>query len=432
MSSRAIAVPRAPAIPVAYLRRSHAQASNTGAVSHEIQRQKIETLAGEDAPRLVWIEDWGRSGRREKQNQRAAYAQLRRMLDAGEVSAIYTWSLSRLARSLTELNDLAHACADKGVPINCADGTSPDVSTSSGRLILSLLGAIHQYQAEWTQEAAANSLAVRRANGGVVGSTPYGAKDGEDPAILVEYFKAAGSFHQAAIALNAAGIMTRRGNRWTATTLGRILRRPDIGAAQNQPIRGVRAGRETRMFSKLLRCHCGAFPMTSMPNRPGVSYYCRAATLDPSHPYPRTIPEHRLLPWMQREALRFGSHGVEARNAGIKNQQKRARLEAERDALVPFIRDRRLSPGKIEEELTRIDSELAALGPVDRAIAEIVLTPVVRWDAEPGVVNTRLRAMWRHVQLGADLMPVSASWVLSKEEHEAAEDAQTAVIRANW
>jgi len=420
-----------PGTPVAYLRRSHAQASNAGTVSHEVQVQKVTELAGADGPRLRWIEDWGRSGQANKQRHRTAYADLRAMVEADQVSTIYTWTLSRLSRSLTELNDLAHLCAAHGVPIKCADGFSPDVSTTTGRLVLSLLGAIHQYQAEWTAEAAANTIAVRRARGDVLGTPPYGSQDGEDTSVLVAYFREAGSFLRAANALNAAGITPRRGGRWSATTLGRILRRPDVGAATYAPRRGVRAGRATRVFSGLLVCACGSF-LTSMPRRGTVAYYCRRATLDPTHPYPRTILEHKLLPWAQAEVIRgLGSHMLEIRYAD-QNVAVRAALEAKRARLMEAYLDMRFDKVVLDRMLTETDAELAALGQVDRAIAAVALKPAIRWDAPAGEINQRLRELWRSVQLGPDLRPVSANWYLSLEESAAAEDALAASLQETW
>lgn len=212
--------------PVAYLRRSKVDAGNAGAISHADQVERVTVLAGPDAERLLWLEDWGRSGQAKGQHKRADYAELRRMVAAGEVSAVYTWTLSRLARSLTELNDLAHLCADHAVPIKCADGFSPDISTATGRLVLSLLGAVHQYQAEWTAEAAAGAIAVRRSRGDRLGRVPYGEMPSESVQGIVDAFHQAGSFLGACKLLNAAGVPSRLGGPWHPLTVARILRRP--------------------------------------------------------------------------------------------------------------------------------------------------------------------------------------------------------------
>lgn len=434
-AARAAAPTRAAAStsrPVAYLRRSKVQTKNTGAVSHEVQVQKINELAGADAPNMKWIEDWGKSGQAKSQHRRTAYAELRTMVEAGNVSAIYTWTLSRLARSLTELNDLAHLCADHGVPIRCADGFSPDVSTPTGRLVLSLLGAIHQYQAEWTAEAAANTIAVRRARGDVLGALPYGALPGEDTATIVAAFQQAGSFLGACHALNAAGIKPRRGATWNVATVARILRRPEIAAAPHAKRQGARAGRATRLFSGLLVCgHCGD-TLTSMPRDRTVLYYCRRAHLDLRHPRPYTIREHRLVPWAKAEIIRgVGSHMLDIRYRD-RSTAIRAELEARRERVVNDYFDMTGDRNGVVTRLAAIDAELLALGEADKSIEAIALTPSIIWTAPPGEINARLRQLWRSVTLGPDLLPVSADWYLSRADRESAEDALTATLRESW
>ena len=431
-SSRPVAAAASSGRPVAYLRRSKVQAKNTGAVSHEVQVQKVTELAGADAPNLKWIEDWGKSGQAKTQHRRTAYAELRTMVEAGNVSVIYTWTLSRLARSLTELNDLAHLCADHKVPIRCADGFSPDVSTPTGRLVLSLLGAIHQYQAEWSAEAAANTISIRRERGDVLGAIPYGALPGEDTAKIVAAFQQAGSFLGACNALNAAGITPRRGGPWTVTSVARILRRPELAAAPRAHRQGARAGRATRLFSRLLVCgHCGV-TLTSMPRDGSVAYYCRRAHMDSRHPRPYTIREHKLVPWAKAEIIRgVGSHMLDIRYRD-RSMAIRADLEARRDRVVNDYFDMTGDKNGVVTRLAAIDAELLAIGEADRSIEAIALTPTIIWTAPPGEINARLRALWRSVTLGPDLLPVSADWYVSRAEYEAAEDALTATLREGW
>jgi hypothetical protein len=48
------------------------------------------------------------------------------------------------------------------------------------------------------------------------------------------------------------------------------------------------------------------------------------------------------------------------------------------------------------------------------AAAEVVdIPPVIDWEAwKPEDINAVLRAMWRHVELDADLMPVRVEWIV--------------------
>jgi hypothetical protein len=94
--------------------------------------------------------------------------------------------------------------------------------------------------------------------------------------------------------------------------------------------------------------------------------------------------------------------------------------------------DMRFDKVVLDRMLTETDAELAALGQVDRAIAAVALKPAIRWDAPAGEINQRLRELWRSVQLGPDLRPVSANWYLSLEESAAAEDALAASLQETW
>ena len=123
---------------VAYLRRSRVDARRTGAISYEQQMTAVRRLAeqhGDDPDALVVIEDWGKSGRAEKQHLRGGFARLEEMVRDGTATAVYAYSANRLARSLEALAKLAKACEAAKVPIRCADGYSPDVSTSTGRMV---------------------------------------------------------------------------------------------------------------------------------------------------------------------------------------------------------------------------------------------------------------------------------------------------------
>src|SRR4051794_11801924 len=113
--------------PIGYLRRSRVDTRKPGAMSHQQQREAIERIAaanGEDTNTLVWIEDWGKSGRAEKQHLRDGFGRLTEMVANGEATVIYSYSANRLARSLETLAKLAKACEAAGVPIRCADGYS--------------------------------------------------------------------------------------------------------------------------------------------------------------------------------------------------------------------------------------------------------------------------------------------------------------------
>ena len=177
--------------PVAYVRRSNAGTANgNGRVSFDAQRSAVLELAarrGDPEPELVV--EWGLSGADAASScggtgrggRRRAYRELRARIDAGQVSALYAYSLSRLARSTRELLDLAEACVAQGVPIRLAkegdiDGTSP-----SGRLYLTVLAAVSTFEAEVSAERAHDRNEQMRDRGAFIGRPPYGSllEDGQ-------------------------------------------------------------------------------------------------------------------------------------------------------------------------------------------------------------------------------------------------------------
>ena len=221
--------------PVAYLRRSSVNPRRPGAISHEAQLTAVRELAGADAERLRVLEDWGRSGRAERLHLRGEYHQLRDMIAAGDVSVLYSYSLSRLARSTRELLDLAEACRDVGVPIRLVKEGAIDAATATGRLTLTLLAAVAAWEAELAQERASESAAIRRARGDRLGAPGYGALPGEDMGAVVDAYDEAGSYLGAARLLAARGVPTRRG-LWHPYTVSEIVRRerPDLQPHQRR------------------------------------------------------------------------------------------------------------------------------------------------------------------------------------------------------
>src|SRR5437016_4298130 len=112
--------PAMPSRSVAYVRRSNASNGHgNGRISFDTQRAAVLELAarrGDPEPELVV--EWGLSGADAatafggsgRGGRRRAYRELRARIEAGQVSALYAYSLSRLARSTRELLDLAEAC----------------------------------------------------------------------------------------------------------------------------------------------------------------------------------------------------------------------------------------------------------------------------------------------------------------------------------
>jgi DNA invertase Pin-like site-specific DNA recombinase len=238
---------------IGYIRRSRVDSRRQGAISHEQQAEAIKALAlkeGDDPDSIVWIEDWGRSGAIDKQHLRHGFAQLETMVKSGQVETLYSFNMSRLARSLETLARLAHLCEANGVVIKCADGQAPDVGTATGRMVLGILGAVYEWQSSWTKERAIEGVAIKRAEGKWIGPAPFGHRvsDGllkpnpaEDINVVIETFKrTGGSYEHTARALSAQGVPTRSGKPWRDSSVKVMMLRvaPDLVEATKAGRRG--------------------------------------------------------------------------------------------------------------------------------------------------------------------------------------------------
>jgi DNA invertase Pin-like site-specific DNA recombinase len=404
---------------VAYLRRSRVDARRTGAISYEQQMTAVRRLAeqhGDDPDALVVIEDWGKSGRAEKQHLRGGFARLEEMVRDGTATAVYAYSANRLARSLEALAKLAKACEAEKVPIRCADGYSPDVSTSTGRMVLGILGSVYAWQAEWTQERAVEATAIRRANGAHLGPAPYGFRvvggrlvenDDEDPSVVLNAYRDAGrTYSGAARLLNEHGVPVRGGKGgtfWRVSTVRDMLRRTAPGETRSSVHRG-RPAAEPFLLAGLLRCPFDGKAMTGSHDRRRngwVAYECRDRVA-PGHPYPRSIAESKVLPWIEAEAARLAAPGsIAIPEDGYDDSIERLALEGLRGKVADAV---------IDAGLADLDAQRAARGDQIRRVVEVPLA--IEWEWPTDRINAILRAMWDRVELGPDLRPVRAEWTV--------------------
>lgn len=395
---------------VAYLRRSRVDTRRPGTLSHEQQLERIRAEAARHGDTdLVIVEDWGKSGREEKTHLRAGFAELERMVEKGEATAIYAYDLSRLGRSLVTVHRLTKRCAELGIPVRCADGFSPDVSNAQGRMVLNILTAIGQFYAESTQERMQSLTMMRRQRGDRIGPAPYGFRvrggklepdPTEDVARLLDAYRRAGSVQAAVRLLNAEGIPTRRGGRWQPSTLAQVLE--VAGAITRRPKAGRPATR-TFLLSGLLRCHCGATLTGRYVNRGAhVGYECKRARLDPSHGRPSSISEALVAPFVRDrvDGLDWGGDHAEMPAPAV----DRDALEARRRRVVDNYEDGVIDRAERNEKLAAIDAQITA---ASRSAVVAELPAAIDWTWPVEDVNRLLRLLVDRVELGPYLRPMA-------------------------
>jgi len=405
-------------IPVAYLRKSRVTLASPGELSHESQLAAVRGLAEQHGdPEPLILSDWSRSGRHGTR-RRPGYAELVRMIEAGEASAVYSYSLSRLSRSLRDFAELVDIAQRHNVPVRLAKDTM-NLTTASGRLNVNVLASVAAFEAEIAQERAQDTIAARRARGDAVGSAPYGSilragslePDPERPMepVLAAY-RETRSYAGAARILNATGAPAPRAAKWSGQGVRRVINRA-LPETQSDGTPGRKA-RHDFLLAGLLTCPCG----TTLTGRVSqqrrsygakeylyVAYICWRGRYDDAHPRPYMVNQTALLPWIKAEAARLRvPEAVEI----ARDDAKADALEGRRARTIEAFIDGLIDKGERDRRLAVIGDEIATI----EAVTTIEDVPAIDWTRPPETINQVLRALWRQVQMGPDLRPVSAEW----------------------
>lgn len=402
--------------PIAYLRKSRVTSDRH--VSWEVQEAEVRALAARHGDVDVEImSDWNRSGR--KTRSRPEYLKLRAMVAAGEVSAVYSYSLSRLGRSLSDLSSLIEECVAQGTAVRLVVD-AVDTSTASGRLLTNVLSSVAQFEAEVAQERAKDTITVRRARGDHVGSAGYGKRlvagrledhPGERVDDVVQAYRDAGGFSGAAKLLNARGVPTKvAGHAWDGVTVARIIRREARGEVAGKRIEPRVRQRGSFTLSRLLICPCGQVMTgrtTSHTTKygsygPYTSYQCYRGRYDAAHPRPYMVSESSIID-VVKERAEAQRAKLEGTYQDAVDQSERLALEDRRRRVIENYEDGLIDKVERDGKLVAIDDRLNL---VDAKAAVITVPPAIdweRWDAT--ALNAVLRSFWTRIELGPDLAP---------------------------
>jgi DNA invertase Pin-like site-specific DNA recombinase len=400
---------------IAYLRRSRVDETRTGAISFDAQETAVRLQAkrwGFDDLELVV--DWGRSGGRGKENRRAGYMKLRDLIEAGQVTDVFSYDLARLTRSLTEWTRLADLAADRGVRIHLVKEGDFDFSTASGEMLANILASVAQAVRRWASERSKETITALRARGASIGRKPYGSRPGEDLNLVTSAYREAGSFLGAARLLNERDVPNLKGKSWVPSAVAWILRQQAPELVLARPAVGGHGKPGRFALSGLVRCHCGRvmgpYRYRNGRNPTYTVYRCAGGRADPGHGRPYAVSDGALLPWAMDEAARLR---VPAGAAAITGQRsaERAKLDGRRSRILDMFeaghitreeREARLAP--VYEALERLDREAGA--------ATLATIPTIDWSWPPERLNAVLRALWAQIELGHDLRPVRAEWLV--------------------
>jgi DNA invertase Pin-like site-specific DNA recombinase len=163
---------------------------------------------------------------------RPSYDRMVSDYEAGQFDALICWDLDRLTRQPRQMEDWIERAEKRGLAIVTANGEA-DLTTDAGRLFARIKLAVARSEVD--RKGARQSRAQRqRAEMGrpakgvrLTGYTLAGeviADEAQLVRTIFDRFTAGDSLHGIAAWLQAEGFETRRGGRWSSSTVSSILR----------------------------------------------------------------------------------------------------------------------------------------------------------------------------------------------------------------
>jgi DNA invertase Pin-like site-specific DNA recombinase len=218
---------------IGYVRVSTERQAEQG-VSLEAQEAKIRAMATVQGAELFQvIVDGGESA---KNLNRPGLQRLIALVDSAKVGTVIVAKLDRLTRSVKDLCNLLELFEKRGVAL-VSVAESLDTASAAGRLVITIMAAVSQWEREAIGERTRDALRHKRTSGERVGNIRFGFRlspDGKhvepDPGeqgVLTEIRHLSQSGHTMrgiAAALNRQSLRTRRGSAWRLEHVARIIK----------------------------------------------------------------------------------------------------------------------------------------------------------------------------------------------------------------
>jgi len=214
-------------LAIVYVRVSSARQAAEG-LSLEAQERTLTASAKGAGYSVSLFSDSGKSGKslRTRSGLQAALVEL----NAGRASALYVARLDRLARSVSDLLGIVDQAIKNNWRLVLLD-LGVDTATPHGRLVLSMLGSVAEFERGLISERQKDVHAERRSRGDVWGVTKGNLPEtSQEVRALVSDLASSGlSLRAIAQELTDRKIPTTRGGvAWYASTVRALLNSPSI------------------------------------------------------------------------------------------------------------------------------------------------------------------------------------------------------------
>lgn len=356
--------------------------------------------------------------------QRPGYDALVRAFHAGEFDALVAWDLDRLTRQPRQLEDWIDAATENGLLLVTANGEA-DLGTDGGRMFARIKSSVAR--AEIERKGARQRRALRqRAERGrpplgprLTGYTSDGRVIPAEAGVIATMFSAfaAGeSLKSLAAQLQDSGVPTRRGGRWSPSSVRTMLTNPRyaghaiyggeqidaeatwkpivsgdvfalVQARLHDPRRATnREGTDRKhLGSGLYRCQCGR----AVQSWSGSRYRCKAGCITRSMPviddYVLGVVRARLAQPDLRDLLTPADADESVKQLTAEAERlrdRRRRIESDYDNDLIDGRRYRVATEKVDSELVSVDRQIAARSTVSGAGSLLTAPdPVAAFDA---------------------------------------------------
>lgn len=222
---------------VAYLRVSTTEQAEHGA-SLEVQMERIRAYATMAGLELVAVlREEGVSGAKPL-DRRPLGAELVRLIQSGAVHHVVALKLDRLFRDTFDCLGQTREWDARGVALHLVDlgGQTLNTGSAMGKMFLTMTAAFAELERNLIGERTSAALAVKQAQGVRVGAPPLGFSvengrlvvDQAEGAVVsrIRQLRAAERPLRGIVAqLEAEGLRTKRGGRWSVEQVRRVLAR---------------------------------------------------------------------------------------------------------------------------------------------------------------------------------------------------------------
>jgi site-specific DNA recombinase len=154
---------------IGYVRVSTDRQAEQG-VSLEAQEAKIRAIATVQGADLLEVIDGGESA---KNLNRPGLKRLIARVESGKVEAVIIAKLDRLTRSVKDLCSLLELFEKRGVAL-ISVAESLDTASAAGRLAITIMAAVSQWEREAIGERTRDALWHKRTSGERVGNIRFG------------------------------------------------------------------------------------------------------------------------------------------------------------------------------------------------------------------------------------------------------------------